>query len=82
MPESVTVLAAPGRKVPREDNARKYFSADKPAEVPRTPYIERMLLTGDLVIASAAPAAIKEVKSAKAPKAPTPADPVATGQEG
>lgn len=51
MPETVSVLAAPGRKVPREENPRRYYSAEQAETLPRTPYIDRLLLTGDLMLA-------------------------------
>lgn len=56
MPEKVKVFSAPGRLVPREENPRKYYPAkpDEAVEIARTPYVERLLLTGDLVDASAA----------------------------
>lgn len=51
MPEQVKVFCAEGRKVPREENPRKYYPAKRgdAVVIPRTPYIERLLLTGDLV---------------------------------
>lgn len=56
MPELVTVFSAPGRLVPREENPRKYYPAkqDDAVKIARTPYVERLLLTGDLLDAAAA----------------------------
>lgn len=56
MPEQVTVFSAPGRLVPREENPRKYYPAKQgeAVEIARTPYVERLLLTGDLLDAAAA----------------------------
>lgn len=55
---TVTVTAAPGCRVPRESNPRAYYPAagDAPEAVERTPHIERLLQTGDLVEVAPAPA--------------------------
>lgn len=48
---TVYVTAAPGCRVPREGNPRAYYPGhgEQPAAVERTPHVERLLLTGDLV---------------------------------
>ncbi|WP_216891609.1 DUF2635 domain-containing protein [Pseudomonas putida] len=42
------VIAAPGLKVPKEDNPREYIGAD-PVDVPDTSYYRRLRLAGDLI---------------------------------
>ncbi|MCQ9375154.1 hypothetical protein NMQ14_12920 [Methyloversatilis sp. XJ19-13] len=62
---TVRVTCAPERLVPRETNPRKHYppAGDEPVEIARTPHIERLLVTGDLIDAD-----VKPVKSAP-PKA-------------
>lgn len=52
---TVRVTCAPGRLVPRETNARKHYppAGAEPVEIARTPHIERLLATGDLIDAAA-----------------------------
>ncbi|SLM62631.1 MULTISPECIES: DUF2635 domain-containing protein [Dickeya] len=45
----ITVKAAPGVRVPREENARRYID-DAPVHVERTAYYLRQISAGDLVI--------------------------------
>lgn len=87
----ITVKAAPGMRVPYEDNARKYITEDKAVSVQESTYYLRRLADRDLVPCEAEPAADKtapapaktspETDQAKAPtKAvadPTTADQVA-----
>ncbi|MGQ3055315.1 MAG: DUF2635 domain-containing protein [Roseateles sp.] len=56
------VKAAPGLKVPREDDARKHITDDTPVDLEMTAYYIRRMADGDLVEAgkpakSTAPAA-------------------------
>lgn len=52
------VKAAPGIKVPREDDSRKYITDSEPVELDMTSYYIRRMSDGDLVEApAAAPAA-------------------------
>ncbi len=48
---TVRVTCAPERLVPRETNPRKHYppAGAEPVEIARTPHIERLLATGDLV---------------------------------
>jgi hypothetical protein len=43
------VQAAPGLKVPREDDPRKYITDEEPVEIEVTGYYVRRLADGDLV---------------------------------
>jgi len=43
------VKAAPGLKVPREDNPRKYITDSEPVEIEMTGYYIRRMADGDLV---------------------------------
>lgn len=54
---TVRVTCAPERLVPRETNPRKHYPAagDEPVEIARTPHIERLLVTGDLIDADTKP---------------------------
>lgn len=54
--KTISVIAAEGLQVPREDNARKYITDASPATVPASPYYMRRLRTGELVEKPAAPA--------------------------
>lgn len=62
MPDKIKVFSREGAKVPREENYRKYYpqKLEDAAEVPLTPYIERLLLDGDLVNAGKVVAASKK----------------------
>ncbi len=53
----ITVKAAPGMRVPYEDNARKYITEDKPMSVLETTYYLRRLADKDLVRCEAESAA-------------------------
>lgn len=63
MPKPVKVFSAPGTRVPREENPRKYYPVQlkDAVEVPRSPYVERLLLTGDLVEVAPATAVTADV---------------------
>lgn len=63
----ITVKAAPGMRVPSEDNARKYITEDKPVSVLETTYYLRRLADKDLVRC--------EAESAADTPAPTDASP-------
>lgn len=54
---TVRVTCAPERLVPRETNPRKHYppAGAEPVEIARTPHIERLLATGDLIDADAPP---------------------------
>ncbi|GAB7214747.1 DUF2635 domain-containing protein [Dickeya oryzae] len=45
----ITVKAAPGVRVPREDNARRYITDDTEVQVERTAYYLRQIAAGDLL---------------------------------
>lgn len=47
--KTLTVIAAHGLKVPREDNARQYITDDKAVTVAASAYYRRRLAAGDLV---------------------------------
>lgn len=47
--KTLTVKAAPGVKVPREDNARRYITDAETLDVLATPYYLRRINDGDLV---------------------------------
>ena len=47
--KKVSVIAAAGLKVPREENARKYIEESAAVEVPLTPYYRRRLGAGELL---------------------------------
>lgn len=63
---TVRVTCAPERLVPRETNPRKHYppAGAEPVEIARTPHIERLLVTGDLIDAGAQPAAAAEAVAA------------------
>lgn len=64
--KKVSVIAAAGLKVPREENARKYIEGAAAAEVPLTPYYRRRLAAGELLRAgSDDPAAALDAAKAK-----------------
>ncbi|MCK7561602.1 MULTISPECIES: hypothetical protein [Citrobacter] len=46
----VTVKAAPGVMVPREDNPRRYITGEEPVTVEYTVYYQRQVMAGDLLI--------------------------------
>lgn len=50
------VIAAPGLKVPREDNPRRYITDATAVDVPETAYYLRRLSDGDLLPAKNASA--------------------------
>ena len=52
------VRAAPGLRVPREDNPRAHITEDRPVSVPASPYYLRRLKAGELIsVSPPAPAA-------------------------
>lgn len=61
------VQAAPGIKVPREDDPRKYVTDSEPVELEMTGYYIRRMSDGDLVEvpASAAAAAVASAPTAR-----------------
>ncbi|EGK71974.1 hypothetical protein METUNv1_01752 [Methyloversatilis universalis FAM5] len=63
---TVRVTCAPERLVPRETNPRKHYppAGAEPVEIARTPHIERLLATGDLIDAAAPPAEAAEPAAA------------------
>lgn len=61
------VIAAPGLRVPREDNPRTYIDG-KAVDVPDTTYYRRRLATGELQIEQAQDAPIDSKSSAPATK--------------
>lgn len=64
------VIAAPGLRVPREDNPRTYIEAT-PADVPDSTYYRRRLANGELLVAEpvAAPADKPTLQASKGSKA-------------
>jgi len=69
-----TVIAAPGLRVPREDNPRQYIES-KPTDVPSTAYYRRRLASGELQAAgrpsttTTEPAPVDAVSTAPKPAA-------------
>ncbi|WP_164273396.1 DUF2635 domain-containing protein [Stenotrophomonas sp. B1-1] len=61
------VIAAPGLRVPREDNPRTYIEG-KAVDVPDTTYYRRRLASGELVIEQAQVAPIDSKSGAPASK--------------
>lgn len=63
---TVRVTCAPERLVPRETNPRKHYppAGAEPVEIARTPHIERLLATGDLIDAGAPPPAAADAVAA------------------
>lgn len=56
MPTMLTVKAAPGLKVPREDKPTIYIDDAAAVQVPDSPYYRRRMADGDLVpLAAVAP---------------------------
>ena len=49
MPTMLTVKAAPGLKVPREDKPTAYIDDTAAVQVPDSPYYRRRVADGDLV---------------------------------
>lgn len=49
MPTMLTVKAAPGLKVPREDKPTTYIVDAAAVQVPDSPYYRRRIADGDLV---------------------------------
>lgn len=45
----INVKAAPGLKVPREDNPRRYITDAESLEVENSAYYQRQLMAGDLI---------------------------------
>ncbi|MFY3986065.1 DUF2635 domain-containing protein [Achromobacter xylosoxidans] len=71
---SITVKAAPGLRVPREDSARKYINDNEAVSVPQTSYYLRRLADNELILVDAPPSADP---AEQAPgQADTPADQV------
>ena len=54
MSTTLTVIAAPGLNVPREDKPTKYIDAAQPVSVPASAYYRRRLACGDLLPAAEA----------------------------
>lgn len=46
----ITVKAAPGVKVPREDNPRRYITSETTVSVENTAYYQRQVIAGDLLM--------------------------------
>ena len=49
MPSMLTVKAAPGLKVPREDKPTTYIDDTAAVQVPDSPYYRRRVADGDLM---------------------------------
>lgn len=49
----LTVKAAPGVRVPLEDNARRYITDAESVTVPDTAYYQRRLRDGDVILVNA-----------------------------
>lgn len=64
------VIAAPGLRVPREDNPRTYIEST-PADVPDSTYYRRRLANGELLVAEpvAASADKPTIQASKGSKA-------------
>lgn len=56
MPAMLTVIAAPGLNVPREDKPTKYIDDAQAVSVPASAYYRRRLACGDLLPAAGADA--------------------------
>ncbi|WP_350312364.1 DUF2635 domain-containing protein [Dickeya fangzhongdai] len=69
----ITVKAAAGVRVPREDNARRYITDDAQVQVERTAYYLRQISVGDLVI-------VPDEKIASGPNVKTKAEANNDGQ--
>lgn len=48
------VKAAPGVKVPREENARRYITSDTDVTVEDSAYYRRQMAAGDLILVTSA----------------------------
>lgn len=62
------LIAAPGLKVPREDDSRTYITDSEPVEIEMTAYYVRRMAAGELLEAepaSAAPALAPEAAKKK-----------------
>lgn len=69
MPTMLTVKAAPGLKVPREDKPTTYIDDTAAVQVPDSPYYRRRVADGDLVpLAAEAAVAPVDAKPGKKPK--------------
>lgn len=55
MTKTLTVVAAPGLKVPREENAREYITDKAAVTVPATAYYLRRKASGELILPEAKP---------------------------
>lgn len=50
MPDMITIKAAPGTKVPREDKPTTYIADTTPVSVPASAYYRRRIADGDLIV--------------------------------
>lgn len=50
MPDIITVKAAPGIKVPREDKSTIYIDDTNPATITPSAYYRRRIADGDLIV--------------------------------
>ncbi len=57
------LIAAPGLKVPREDNPRTYITSEEAVEVEMSGYYVRRMADGDLLEAAPTPAPAAKDKS-------------------
>lgn len=71
---AITVKAAPGLRVPREDSARKYITDNEAVSVPQTSYYLRRLADNELILVDAPPPADPAEQTPG--QADTPADQV------
>ncbi|WP_423197449.1 DUF2635 domain-containing protein [Cupriavidus sp. H19C3] len=56
------VKAAPGLRVPKEDDPHRYITEDEAVEVPSSAYYLRIVAEGDLIVSNDAADAPKKAK--------------------
>lgn len=64
----ISIKAVAGVRVPREDNPRRYITADEAVTVPDSAYYQRQIAAGDLLIIEGEANAAVPVNQGKAVK--------------
>jgi len=64
----ISIKAVAGVRVPREDNPRRYITADETVTVPDSAYYQRQIAAGDLLIVEGEANAATPVNQGKAVK--------------
>lgn len=64
----ISIKAVAGVRVPREDNPRRYITADEAVTVPDSAYYQRQIAAGDLLVIQGEAKVVASVNQGKAVK--------------